>query len=231
MLVMIALDRAPRRTALALLVCLLLSGCAQLDRFVPGLAPVGEIHGRVEPSGKSAGKAGRTAPTVDATPRVWVYLEPVSPPARQRTRRPVVEVAIRDGRQEPELQFLNPDQPLRFRNSDTIFHELFTGDTRDGFEVRLKGGELSDSIRLTEPGFVRAFCRLHPHETYSFIVSEARRLVALDARSRFVIPEVRAGEYRIRAASVEAESEGVRVWIDADRTTKLTLKLLPRSVQ
>jgi len=231
---MTALDRSLRQTTillLPLLACHLLVGCTRLESLVRPLHPVGTIGGRVELAREGGGAAGREIPVVTSHAQVWVYLEPVEPPTRHMDEPPTVEVAVRDGRQEPEMLFLNPGQRVRFRNLDAIFHELFTGDTDQGFRVRLEGGAVSDSIRLSERGFIRGYCSLHPDETFAFIVSDARRFVPLAADSRFEIADVSPGEYRIGAASAEAESDRVQVRVAANRTIELTLQLAPRSIQ
>jgi len=208
-----ALNRAPG-IVIALVSGLLLSSCARLSPFGFPESAVGHISGRIEQD----------------DPGVYiVHLEAMEPGrARSRHAQPR-QISIEEGRQQPLIALVRPDQPLRITNLDSIYHEIFTVGSNNQFRVRLASGEESGPMRLRTPGFVRGYCRLHPHESYAYLVTEADHVVYLEAGSDFEIPGVPVGEYRIGATSLFAESEQTRLLVSADQTVQLTLRLEPRA--
>jgi len=206
-------------------------GCAKLDTLMPALSADGEISGRVVFA--VAEGASPDSATHDASRQgpVLIYLEAINERPTGGENLQVEEIMIRDGRQEPEIHLVRPGQPWRIRNLDSIYHELFTADLHNRFEVRVEGGQASQSIRLTDPGFVRIFCKLHPRETYALIVSETENFILLERGSHFAIPSVPAGDYLVHAATVGSQSERLSVRIEANEIVDLTLRLSPRSLQ
>jgi hypothetical protein len=164
---------------------------------------------------------------------VLVYLEPVeAPPSHDGGALRAVrnrDVRIRAGRQEPGLALVSPDQPFRFHNLDPIHHEPFSLEAPNDFDVRIGGRETSDLVRLPQSGFVRAFCRLHPSETFALIVSPARHVVAVEDDGSFAIANVRPGPYHVRAAGVDRESAAIEVRVVGRETIAVELELSPRS--
>jgi len=140
------------------------------------------------------------------------------------------QVVIRQGRQEPELHLVHPEQPLKIHNQDSIYHELFTADNRNRFELRVGGSQDSEYIRLEHPGFVRVFCRLHPTESFAFLVARADRFVRIEPGSLFKIPSLPRGDYRIQAGTVDSQTKSMIVHVEAGETVDLTLHLLPRNL-
>lgn len=200
-------------------------GCADWQRSGELRLGSGGIAGQVgrsdvparEPVGVDAGRL--------ADGRVLVYVQPVGAKPRRASWGPPDEIAIRDGRQVPEVHMLPPNGELVIRNLDAIYHDLFSGDPDQPFAVRLKGGESSDPIRLRRPGFVRGFCRLHPEESFAIVVRDARRVVELGPGRGFEIRDLPPGEYHVRAASADGEGRPARVRVTRGETTRLTLSL------
>ncbi|MHA7837407.1 MAG: hypothetical protein ACX98W_08120 [bacterium] len=204
-----------------------LFGCAAWQDLRDGLGrerarPPGIVRGRVEP-----------APSVGATGPMLVVLEPLRD-ARSRERDDGLgprEIRIRSGQQEPPIALVSGRQGFRFRNLDPIHHEPFSMDARNAFRVRVEGGALSEPVRLSQGGFVRVFCRLHPTETFALVVSEARRPLAapLAAEGRFSFSGLSSGSYRLRAVGVDAESGPVRIDVPGGETVHVELGLRART--
>jgi hypothetical protein len=179
----------------------------------PTAAEVGHVAGRLE---------------ADAQSVSVIHMQAVTSQKPNSSRAPLPRVAIKDGRQQPRIALVRPDQPLRVVNLDAIYHEIFTAGSDNQFRVRLASGEESAPIPLRTPGFVRGYCRLHPQENYAFLVTKADHVVYLEHELKFEIQHVPVGEYRIVATSLDAESEETRFRVEADRTVELTLRLEPR---
>lgn len=193
------------------------------------------LEGRVELVGSEQGWNGP----------VLVYLEPLEAPLdghllsalwrlagwSEASSEGTTEVRIRDGRQQPELVLVSPDQPFRFRNLDAIHHELFSVDASNAFEVGIGALGASDPVSLPQAGFVRAFCRLHPSESFALVVSPARRTVAVDRSRRFVLTDIEPGVYHVQATGLEVESAATRIRLVAGETLGVELRLSARSAR
>lgn len=210
-----------------LVVGLLLAGCAERTNPFAGLSGRGSIAGRVEVSDRADGAPAERASDSGrlGTARVLVYVEPTRARVWSRADSVPHEVEIRDGRQQPEVQLLAPGRDLVVHNLDSIYHDLFTSDPKRRVEARLRGGETSARIPIRNPGFFRAFCRLHPEESFAFVVRDHLRAVAVAPDSTFELPDLPPGEYRVRAASADGEGPPTVVRVDRAQTTRLTLRL------
>jgi hypothetical protein len=204
-----ALNRIPG-TLVGLLAVLLLGSCGRFS-FPALLRPaVGHIVGQIEPNDQGF---------------TLVHLEAIG---AQDTDSPITKQArvfIEGGRQQPRIAVVRPEQPLYVTNLDAIYHEIFTVDSDNPFRARLASGAESDPIRLRTPGFVRGYCRLHPHESYAFLITRADHIVSLEDDSNFAIPSVPVGEYRIGATGFDGSSTFTRFLVSRDQTIQLTLHL------
>ena len=223
------------RLLIAVLILVPIFGCARMDRIGRGigLRNDGAIAGRVElvrSRGIDHDQGGQPG---SASVPVLVYLEPgdaspATPPDFPTSTR---EIRIGAGRQEPQLVVVPPNEPFQFLNLDPIYHEPFSLDAPNDFRVRIGGHAPSDPIRLPQPGFVRAFCGLHPTETFALIVSPARHVAVVQSDGTFAIEDVRSGSYRIRAAGVDVESAPLPIRVSRGETLKLQLRLSPRATR
>ncbi len=204
------------KTSLACLLAVSVCGCTQLSNWSRDFGlmdvPVGEIRGHVD--------------QVDQDFAV-VHLEPINPSRGSRAASESVLVRIEKGRQDPRLAIVRPDQPIHIENRDAIHHELFSADATNRLHVRLSGGGEADDVRFEAPGLVRGYCRMHPDESYAFLVVDAEYVSSVDERSDFELTRIPVGAYRISATSVDGEIETIRVDVAAGETTRITLH--PRS--
>ncbi len=215
------------------IVALLLSlfACARVEG--PGdriaLPEVGALVGRVDLSaGDVRDPVGRPAVGRGS---VLVYIESSDASLSSPPDGSPLEIQIGSGMQEPQLALVIPNRPFRFINLDPIHHEPFSLDAPNDFRVRIGGREPSAPIQLPHGGFVRVFCGLHPAEMFALIVSPAEHVLAVDDDGSFAIPNVRPGDYRVRAAGVDAESAAVPVRVARGETLRIQLKLSPRGTR
>lgn len=216
-----------RLISLGLALALLSLGCANWTGFSNLLARSGEIRGHVE------ALEGVTLPGEDAPKpefkggEIIVFIEPIRARFSIWPNRKVQKVAIRTERGSQGIQFVTVDQPFRIQNLDSIHHELFTANQENPLRIRLKGHSESDVLRMASPEFVRFFCALHPDENHTLVVSTGHDYVSVGADSRFRIPNVRAGQYRVRAASVDGWSAPQTVNVERTNTIELVFRLAP----
>jgi hypothetical protein len=197
-------------TLVGLLAVLLLGSCGRFS--FPALArpAVGHVVGQIEPDDQGF---------------TLVYMEAIDAQDADSPISTQARVFIEGGRLQPRIAIMRPEQPLYVTNLDAIYHEIFTVDSDNPFRARLASGAESDPIRLRTPGFVRGYCRLHPHESYAFLVTRADYIVSLEDDSNFSIPSVPVGEYRIGAIGFGGSSKSTRFHVSRDQTIQLTLHL------
>jgi hypothetical protein len=194
------------------------------------LSQSGEIRGSVETL--------LDAPTFDEiieesgaeAGEIIVFLEPAGTRFSLGPFKPfekVRRIVIRAGRQSPQIQLVTVDQPFRFHNLDSIHHELFTANSENSLRIPLKGGSESQTLRLAGPSLVRIFCALHPDENHTLVVSAGHEYAFVDSNSRFTIPNVRPGRYRVRAANTYDWSQPQTVNLGTSETIELKLRLAP----
>jgi hypothetical protein len=226
--------RAKRSGPLVIaLVLLPIFGCARLDGFGRGLGlgRDGALTGRVELAGSGGAAREADGRKFVANGPVLVYLEPGDASVPILPSLSTREIRIGAGRQEPALVLVPPNKPFRFLNLDAIHHEPFSLHAPNDFRVRIGGRASSDPVQLPQIGFVRAFCGLHPAETFALIVSPARHVVAVGGDGRFAIRNIRSGPYRVRAAGVDVESAPLPVQVSRGETLEIQLKLAPRGAK
>ncbi len=192
-----------------LLGALLASGCAGVP-IPESLRPdVGHVAGRVE-----HGERGVSV----------IHMQALAPSRAARRAEAPVRVTIEDGRQRPRIGVVRPGQPLLLANRDEIYHELVTVGPQGELRIRMRGGEESPAIRLGGRGLVLAYCRLHPHERYAFLVADADHVVYLEGEKEFRISEIPVGDYRISATALDGSSHERTIEVAADRTLRLVLR-------
>lgn len=218
------------RATLPWLALALLSGCAGWTELSSVFARSAEIRGHVEflaspdSPGESVGQSSFEGH------QVLVFLEPATARFSFKPRKQVRRIAIRAGRQSPAIQLVTIDQPFRIQNLDSIHHELFTAnaeDSENSLRIQLRGRSESEILSLASPSLVRLFCALHPDENYTLVVSAGHEHAFVDSDSRFRIPHLRPGRYRVRAASAYDWSQAQTVNVGTAETIELTLRLAP----
>jgi len=209
------------------LASVLLSGCAVRTELPSVPSRPGEILGRVEIlPGAVSPDEGAGQSSFEGR-EIIVFLEPASAPFSAELRQEEGVVEIRTGRDSPEIQLVTIDQPFRIKNLDSIHHELFTASSENSLRIRLKGRSESEILSLASPSLVRLFCALHPDENHTLVVSTGHEHAFVDSDSRFRIPHVRPGRYRVRAASTYDWGQPQTVDVGTAETVELTLRLAP----
>jgi hypothetical protein len=209
------------------LASVLLSGCAERTELPNVPSRPGEIRGRVEILTGAVPAAASVAESSFEAREIMVFLEPTTAQSSLEHRQQDRVLAIQTGQDSPEIQLVTIDQPFRIENLDSIHHELFTASSENSLRIRLKGRSQSEILSLASPSLVRLYCALHPDENHTLVVSAGHEHAFVDSDSRFRIPHVRPGRYRVRAASTDAWSQPQTVNVGAAETVELTLRLAP----
>lgn len=198
-------------------------GCAQSGLFTDPASPprdplAGQVAGSIEQPGQDF-----------AVVRL-VALEPSAAQAEPTTPAPSLPSEISIGRhgQTPRLAFLRPFEPFVLHNTDAIHHEVFTAGSNHTFRVRLASGERTAPLRFQTAALVRGYCRMHPSESFTFLVGEASHHAYVEGGQRFEIDHVPAGRYEVRATGLDGPIGTADIEVAPGTTLEITLRPDPR---
>jgi plastocyanin/cytochrome c556 len=88
---------------------------------------------------------------------------------------------------------------VEFPNDDTIFHNVFSLSKTKPFDLGLYEPGHTASVALDRTGLVKVYCNVHPDMNASIVVLANPWFALTDRDGRFVICNVPAGEYTLRA--------------------------------
>jgi plastocyanin len=181
-----------------------------------GAARAGDITGSVHAEGKpgtgQASHSGEYAsrefkfvPTVDyAAMRDFViYIDgPLSnAPAVANAQAEIATVKVSQKRAvfSPHVLPVMAGTTVEWPNKDDIFHNVFSYSGAKSFDLGLyKDGE-AKSVMFDKPGQVDVFCSIHANMSCVVLVLQNPYFAVSNARNTYVITNVPAGHYRLKA--------------------------------
>jgi plastocyanin len=99
---------------------------------------------------------------------------------------------------------------VNFPNDDPIFHNAFSNFSGQMFDLGLYPPGSSRTITFTRPGIVRVFCNIHPTMSAVVAVLNSAWFAVTGPAGEFSIPDVPAGEYRLRLYHERASETTLR---------------------
>jgi plastocyanin len=137
--------------------------------------------------------------TVADRSRVVVFLESDLPAPAFEPRRDPPEIS-QEGRQfTPRLLPIVRGTTVRFPNDDSVFHNVFSLSKVNPFDLGIYRQGESREVRFDETGLVKVYCNIHPEMTSSIVVLPNPWYAACAEDGSFVIDDVPAGAYHLRA--------------------------------
>ena len=187
-----------------LITCLLLSG------VVPLLAI--PITGRVRITGRAP---GTTLPTI-------VYAEPLGATVRPQPGR----FTLRQVKKafQPRVLAIPTGSTVQFPNDDAIFHNVFSLNPPEPFDLGLYREGASKNQTFKEPGVYRVYCNIHPQMAAVILVVSTPYIVEADPSGAYKL-DLPAGRYRVTAWSERAEPVSAEVMVNAGAATLPDLTL------
>jgi plastocyanin len=116
----------------------------------------------------------------------------------------------------PHVLAITVGTTVDFPNLDPIFHNAFSNYDGQLFDVSLYPPGSSRSVRFTRPGIVRVFCNIHASMSAVIAVLDTPYFDVTGAIGEFKIPDVPAGQYKLR--------------VFHERATPATLDALQRAI-
>ncbi len=115
----------------------------------------------------------------------------------------------KDKKFQPHVLVIKAGSTVEFPNADPIFHNAFSNFNGQIFDIGLYPPGKSRSIVFRNPGVVHVFCNIHPTMAAVIVVIETPYYAISDAAGQFSIPEVAAGQYRLRVFSERSTPEAL----------------------
>jgi plastocyanin len=178
------------------------------------LARAGTVRGRVELLEKGGRKAGDLSEIV-----VFVDGLRASP-------RPARATMVMKGKSfTPRVMVVSVGVTVEFPNQDSIFHNVFSVSGENRFDLDLYKRPQSGSWTFQHPGLVRVYCNIHPQMSAVVLVRDNPYFTRAAQDGSFVIKEVPAGQYALRAWHERAGEVALELAVPAqgEVTGRITL--------
>ena len=180
-----------------------------------GVASPGTIGGTVELTEKGGRKASDLSDVV-------VYVEG----SRLRPRREGTATIVMKGKAfSPRVVVVPVGGTVHFPNEDPIFHNAFSVSGENRFDLPLYKRPKVGSFTFQHPGIVKVYCNIHPQMSAVVVVRDNPYFTKAAADGSFVIEDVPAGKYALKAWQERAGEGSVEIAVGGtgETTAELTL--------
>ena len=170
------------------------------------------VAGRVHVAGRAP---GTMLPTI-------VYAEPLGGNGRSQPGR----FTLRQVKKafQPRVLAIPAGSTVQFPNDDPIFHNVFSLNPPEPFDLGLYREGASKTQVFKEPGVYRVFCNIHPQMAAVILVVATPYIVEVDAGGGYKL-DLPAGRYRITAWSERSQPVSAEVTVSAGAATLPDLTL------
>jgi plastocyanin len=111
-------------------------------------------------------------------------------------------------------------------NMDEIYHNVFSMSQAKSFDLQLYNSDQpSKSVVFDHPGQVDVFCAIHTRMHCIVLILENPYFALTDGRNRFVIRNVPAGTYKLRAWHERVPGQVKEVTVPADGEVRVDFEL------
>lgn len=97
----------------------------------------------------------------------------------------------------PRILAVAAGQAVDFRNSDNVFHNVFSYSPPKRFDLGRYPRGRSKRLVFTKPGLIQVFCDIHSDMRADIVVVPSRRYAYVNAEGRFRIGDVPAGRHTL----------------------------------
>jgi hypothetical protein len=125
-------------------------------------------------------------------------------------------VVQKDAAFEPHVLPIAVGTSVKWPNEDDIYHNVFSMSETKEFDLGLYGRERTPVIVFDQVGRVDVFCGIHTSMHCIILVLPNPYFAMADARGRYVIKDVPAGTYRLKAWQERVPSQVKEVTVPAD---------------
>jgi plastocyanin len=172
--------------------------------------------------GQVSGWAGHPGSVVasDSTYGVAYVVGPITP---EETPNESVLLDQKGHRFVPRILAVVVGQSVEFRNSDNVFHNVFSYSPPKRFDLGRYPRGKSKRLSFPKPGLVQIFCDIHSDMRADLVVVPSRRYAYVDGRGRFTIGGVPAGRYTVAVWLPRSGERTMVVDVPASGAGRLTM--------
>ena len=136
----------------------------------------------------------------------------------------VVRVSQRGYQFRPAVMAVRTGSQVVFPNQDDEFHNVFSYSRAKRFDLgRFRKDEKSQVLTFEKPGLVKVYCEIHKHMRNLLLVLDTPWFTTSDAQGRFLLNNVPAGDYWLKAFLPSERVLKVRVSIADGKTSTVNL--------
>jgi plastocyanin len=129
-----------------------------------------------------------------------IYIDqPISEVVPGGAASQTVKTTQKDANFEPHVLPVMVGTAVRWPNEDDIFHNVFSMSDAKDFNLGYYKAEKVPEVHFERVGRVDVFCAIHPKMHCIILVVPNPFFAAADEKGRFVIKNVPAGTYKVRA--------------------------------
>ncbi len=130
---------------------------------------------------------------------VLVFLDSIGRPSAPEWRRGPARLSQKLRQFQPRVLPVVVGTTIEFPNDDSVFHNVFSLSKAKPFDLGLYEPGRTASVSMDHTGLVKVYCNIHPDMNASIVVLANPWFALTDREGRFVICNVPAGEYTLRA--------------------------------
>jgi plastocyanin len=155
---------------------------------------------------------------------VYIDQAPATKPAPPA--KPVQVVTQKDATFRPHVLPVLVGTTVEWPNRDEIYHNVFSISEAKEFDLGLyKNTDSSKRVTFDKPGRVDIFCSIHKEMHCIVLALQTPYFAAADARNRYVITNVPAGVYKLKAWHERVPSQVKEVTVPAEGEVKVDFVL------
>jgi plastocyanin len=170
------------------------------------------VAGRVRVTGRAP---GTNLPT-------FVYAEALGGNSRRQAERFTLRQAHKAF--QPRVLAIPAGSTVQFPNDDPVFHNVFSLNPPEPFDLGLYRAGASKNQTFKEPGVYRVFCNIHPQMSAVILVVPTSYIVETDPDGGYRL-DLPAGRYRVTAWSERSQPVSAEVTVGAAAATLPDLAL------
>ena len=151
--------------------------------------------------------------------------EPLNGVVPEAQRDQVVKTTQRDANFDPHVLPVVVGTTVRWPNEDDIFHNVFSMSDAKEFDLGYYKKEKVPEVRFDRVGRVDVFCAIHTKMHCIILVVPNPFFSVADAKGRFLINDVPAGTYKVRAWHERLPSQTKEIIVPAQGEAKVEFSL------
>jgi plastocyanin len=154
-----------------------------------------------------------------------VYIDqPVPGPAAAAPQLAAVTTQ-KDASFDPHVLPIAVGTTVRWPNEDDIYHNVYSDSDVKQFDLKFYKKERVPEVKFDQVGRVDVFCAIHTKMHCVVLVLPNTYFATADAKGRFVIKDVPAGTYKLRAWHERLPSQTKEIAVPADGEVRVDFVL------